>query len=260
MAPYASVVIDALGNPQSILVLGGTSDIAVATLEIMAARRLERAVLAGRDVKALEAVASRLMAIGNLRAASAYFDADDGESHDRAISALFHEHGSFDVVLFAFGVLGDQATAERDTLEARRIATTNYVGVVTSGLAAAKLLRVQGHGTIVLLSSVAGERVRRANFVYGSSKAGADAFAQGLGDALHGSGVNVLIIRPGFVRSKMTKGLAPAPMAVGTAEVAAAIVTGLERRAHIVYVPPKLRALFVVLRHLPRALFRRIPS
>jgi len=253
-------VIDALGQPQSVLVLGGTSDLAVATLELMVGRRLHSAVLAGRDPSSLEVAAGALTAAGCPKVATAAFDANDSASHDQVVPKLFVEHGGFDVVLIAFGVLGDQDEAERDGLAAQRIATTNYVGVVTSGLAVARSLREQGHGAIVLLSSVAGERVRRANFVYGSSKAGADAFAQGLGDSLHGSGVRVLIVRPGFVRSKMTEGMPPAPMAVDPDDVAAAIVRGLERRAQIVWVPAKLRAVFFVLRHLPRSIFRRLPS
>ena len=95
--------------------------------------------------------------------------------------------GDLDVVVLAFGLLGDQAADEAGGDGAVRLAQTNYVGAVSVGLAVARLLRAQGHGTLVVLSSVAGERVRRANFIYGSSKAGLDGFAQGLGDALAGT-------------------------------------------------------------------------
>lgn len=252
-------MIDALGNPQSALVLGGGSDIAVATLEQMATRRLSRAVLAGRSEASLAAAAARIEAAGCQQVTTVHFDAVDAVGHDAAISGLFAEHGGFDLVLVAFGVLGDQGQAEVDGDEALRIVQTNFTGAATSMLAASKSMVAQGHGTIVLLSSVAGERARRSNYVYGSSKAGADALAQGLGDALHGSGVHVMIVRPGFVRSKMTEGMAAAPMSAEPAEVAAAILRGLEKRAEVVYVPSKLRYVFAVLRHLPRPVFRRLP-
>ncbi len=252
-------MIDALGNPQSALVLGGGSDIALATLEQMAARRLRRVVLAGRSEGALAAAASRVEAAGCDQVTTVHFDAVDAAGHDAAISDLFAQHDGFDLVLVAFGVLGDQGQAEVDGDEALRIVQTNFTGAATSMLAASRALVAQGHGTIVLLSSVAGERARRSNFVYGSSKAGADALAQGLGDALHGSGVHVMIVRPGFVRSKMTEGMAAAPMSAEPDEVAAAIVRGLEKRTEVVYVPSKLRYVFTVLRHLPRPVFRRLP-
>lgn len=252
-------MIDALGNPQSALVLGGGSDIAVATVERLAGRRLRRVVLAGRSESSLGDAVSRVEAAGCPDVQTAHFDALDAAGHDAAISALFADHGGFDVVLVAFGVLGDQGQAEVDHDEALRIVQTNYTGAVTSMLAASSALVAQGHGTIVLLSSVAGERARRSNFVYGSSKAGADAMAQGLGDALHGSGVRVMIVRPGFVHSKMTEGRSAAPMSVTTSEVADAIVSGLEKRSAVVYAPAKLRFAFAILRHLPRSVFRRLP-
>src|SRR5207249_10181374 len=137
---------------------------------------------------------------------------------------------------------------------------TNYVGAVSSGLAAAQCLREQGHGTIVVLSSVAGERARRSNFVYGSSKSGLDAFAQGLGDALVGSGVRVLVVRPGFVHSKMTKGLEPAPFATTPDVVAEVITNALASSKEIVWAPPVLRGVAMVFRHLPRALWRKVSA
>lgn len=252
-------MIDALGNPQSALVLGGGSDIALATVERMAGRRLRRVLLAGRSEASLGDAVSRLEAAGSTDVQTAHFDALDAAGHDAAIAGFFAEHGGFDLVLVAFGVLGDQGQAEVDADEALRIVQTNFTAAVTSMLAASRALVAQGHGTIVLLSSVAGERARRSNYVYGSSKAGADALAQGLTDALHGSGVHVMIVRPGFVTTKMTEGMAPAPMSATPGDVADAIVTGLEKRSAVVYVPAKLRLVFAVLRHLPRPVFRRLP-
>ena len=122
----------------------------------------------------------------------------------------------------------------------------------------AERMRVQGHGAIVVLSSVAGERARRANYPYGATKAGLDAFAQGLGDALRPAGVHVLVVRPGFVRTKMTADRPAAPLSTNADAVATDIVAGLRRRAHTVWSPPVLRFLFAVMRHLPRALWRRL--
>ncbi len=251
---------DALGNPQSALVLGGGSDIALATLRLLVDRRLRTVVLAGRSTEALESgPAEELRRRGATTVEVEPFDALDPGSHDALLDRVFARHPHIDLVLAAFGVLGDQDKAEQDNAEALRIVATNYVGVVTTGLAAARHLKRQGHGTLVVLSSVAGERARRANFVYGSSKAGADAFAQGLGDALHGSGAKVLIVRPGFVRSSMTEGMEEAPMATSPEAVAEAIVKGLAKGSEVVHVPPALRVVMSGLRHLPRPVFRRMP-
>jgi decaprenylphospho-beta-D-erythro-pentofuranosid-2-ulose 2-reductase len=253
-------VEDALGNPQSALVLGGGSDIALATLRLLVDRRLRTVVLAGRSTDALESgPAEELRSRGATTVEVEPFDALDTGSHEALVDRVFDRHGHVDLVLAAFGVLGDQSRAEEDNDEALRIAATNYVGVVTTCLPVARRLRAQGHGTLVVLSSVAGERARRANFVYGSSKAGADAFAQGLGDALHGSGARVMVVRPGFVRSSMTEGMEEAPMATSPEAVGQAIVRGLEKGSEVVHVPPLLRVVFSGLRHLPRPVFRRMP-
>jgi decaprenylphospho-beta-D-erythro-pentofuranosid-2-ulose 2-reductase len=137
--------------------------------------------------------------------------------------------------------------------------TVNYTGAVSAGLAIAEQFRRQGHGRLIVLSSVAGERVRKANFVYGSSKAGLDGFAQGLGDALAGTGASVLVVRPGFVHSRMTAGMQAAPFASTPTAVAEATVRGLRHGRRTVWVPATLRPVFAVFRHLPGAVWRRLP-
>jgi decaprenylphospho-beta-D-erythro-pentofuranosid-2-ulose 2-reductase len=249
---------DALGTVQSVLVLGGGSDIALATCRRLAPRA-RTIVLAARKPETLEAAAGELRRAGAGTVGTVTFDATDYGSHDAFVDATFEQYGDFDVVLVAFGVLGDQSEAERDGRAARDIVESNYLGAVSVGVPVARRLRDQGHGTIVVMSSVAGERARRSNFVYGSSKAGLDAFFQGFGDALTGSGVDVMIIRPGFVHSKMTAGLKAAPLATTPDKVADAIVDGLRRGREIVWVPGALRWVMVALRHLPRAVFRRLP-
>ncbi len=249
---------DALGTVESVLVLGGGSEIALATVRALVAGRTRRVVLAARRPQELEAVAAELRAAGAERVAVVAYDADDVQSHAAVIGEAFETHGDIDVVLVAAGVLGDAEAAEHDGALAAAVLHTNFTGLASSSVAAAERMRAQGHGTLVVLSSVAGERARRSNFVYGASKAGLDAFAQGLGDALHGSGVRVLVVRPGFVHTKMTAGLKAAPLSTTPEAVAEAIVAGLAGTAHTIWVPGPLRYVFSALRHLPRPLFRRL--
>jgi decaprenylphospho-beta-D-erythro-pentofuranosid-2-ulose 2-reductase len=250
-------VKDAFGLPQSLLVLGGTSEIALATARRLIARRTRTVWLAGRPSPALDEAVQDLRAHGaDVRTVA--FDALDPDTHEEALDKVFAE-GDIDLVLLAFGILGDQAHDERDPSAAVRVARTNYIGAVSAGLVAARALQTQGHGSLVVLSSVAGERARRANFIYGSSKAGLDAFAQGLGDALQGTGVHVMVVRPGFVRTRMTAGLPEAPLATTPEAVATAIELGLRRRSEMVWVPGVLRVVMSALRHVPRGLFRRLP-
>jgi decaprenylphospho-beta-D-erythro-pentofuranosid-2-ulose 2-reductase len=252
-------VQDALGGVQTVLVLGGGSEIAQATLRRLVANRTRTIVLAAREPEKLAGVVDELRALGATRVETVAFDAEAADSHEALIDDVIDRVGDLDLVLVAFGVLGDQAEAERDPAAATEIARVNYLGAVSLSVPLASRLRAQGHGIIVVLSSVAGERARRSNFVYGSSKAGLDALFQGLGDSLVGSGVHVLIVRPGFVHTKMTAGLDAAPLATTPEAVAEAIVRGIERGSEIVWVPPALRVVMSVLRHAPRAVFRKLP-
>lgn len=251
---------DALGDVQSVLVLGGGSEIAAATVVQLAGRRCRTAVLAGRDPARFEPVATRLRAAGMTAVDLVAFDANRPDTHEAVIDQVWADHPDLDVVLVAFGVLGDQAAFDDDPKAAADAALTNYAGAMSASLAVAKHLRVQGHGTLAVISSVAGERARADNFVYGSTKAGLDAFAQGLGDSLAGTGASVMVVRPGFVRTAMTSHLDDGPMATTADAVATDIVAGLRRGAHTVWSPAKLRYVFAVLRHLPRPLWRKVAA
>jgi decaprenylphospho-beta-D-erythro-pentofuranosid-2-ulose 2-reductase len=180
------------------------------------------------------------------------FDATDTGSHEAFVSDVFERFGDVDLVLVAFGVLGEED-------EPVEVLNVNFVGAASVMTAIARRMTEQGHGTIVVLSSVAGERARKSNFMYGSSKAGVDAFAQGLGDSLAGTGVGVMVVRPGFVKTKMTAGRDPVPFSTTADAVAGEIVKGLARGAHTVWAPPVLRVVMSVLRHVPRGIFRRLP-
>ena len=247
-----------LGAVQSVLVFGGTSDIAEATLRRLVQHRTRRIVLAGRDVDRLGEIAEDLRARGATSVDCVPFDALDTATHETLVDDIFERVGDIDLVLVAFGVLGEQTDAEQHAAAALDVARVNYLGAVSVLTPTAERLRTQGHGTLVVLSSVAGERARESNYVYGSSKAGLDAFAQGLSDRLVGSGAHVMIVRPGFVHTKMTTGLKPAPLAATPDVVADAIVDGIAAGRTIVWVPRALRPVMSVLRHLPRPVVRRL--
>lgn len=252
-------MIDALGEPQSVLVLGGSSEIALATVEALPRARLRRVVLAGRASSALDDAALALGNAGIPTVEIAQFDAADTDGHGGFIDEVF-DNGDIDIVILAFGVLGDQMQVEADPAQAVRIATVNYTGAVSVGLHVARRLRSQGHGHLVVISSVAGDRARRSNYVYGSTKAGLDAFAQGLGDALVGSGASVLVVRPGMVRTRMSEGLPEAPMTTDPEVVGKVIVQALRKGKHTVYAPGPLRVLMTAVKAVPRPVFRKLPQ
>lgn len=250
---------DALGSVQSVLVLGGGSEIGLATARALARRRARTVVLAARKPETLDAELASLRAAGVTRAEAVAFDATDFASHEAFVDGLAGTYGDFDLVLLAFGVLGDQERAEQDAAAALDVVQTNYAGAVSVAVPVARRLRAQGHGAFVVLSSVAAERARRSNFVYGSSKAGLDAFFQGLADSLAGSGVHVMVVRPGFVHTKMTAGMRAAPLATTPEKVAGAIVHGLAQGRTTIWVPAPMRLVMTALHHVPRPLFRRLP-
>jgi decaprenylphospho-beta-D-erythro-pentofuranosid-2-ulose 2-reductase len=253
-------VIDATGMPQTAVVIGGSSQIARDILLLLADRRLRSVVLAGRSEAALESTAAELRARGVEEVMTRYLDVTDTDRLDAFAKATACELDTIDLLLVAAGDLG---ASDIDALDARtvsRAVVTNFAGPAAAVAAFLPTLRAQGAGRIVVLSSVAGVRVRKANLVYGAAKAGIDGFALGLADALEGTGIEVTVVRPGFVRTKMTSGLKPAPLAVECSAVAAAVVKGLETGAPVVWVPPLLRAVFALMRLLPRALWRKIPG
>lgn len=250
-------MIDAVGNPQSLLLLGGTSEIALATAERYATRRSLRVVLAARPSSRLDDAAQRLDRMG-ATVSTLPFDAADTGSHPAIIEKAFAD-GDIDLTLVAFGLLGDQEKAWTDHASALELAQVNYLGAVSVGVLVAQELQRQGHGTLVALSSAAAERPRRSNFGYGASKAGLDAFYTGLTDALRPSGIKVSVIRPGFVRSKMTAGMKPAPLSVTPDQVAEVIMDAVANGREQAWAPAPMRYVMSALRHLPRPIFRKLP-
>lgn len=247
---------NALHEPQTIVLLGGTSEIGRAIVDEFLSPTTKTLVLACRRPD--DAQPERFASDG-LNVVVEHFDAADTDTHDAFVRRLAAEHGDIDVAIVAFGVLGDQAAFDDDPHAAAQVVHVNYTGAVSATLALAGSMRRQGHGHIAVLSSVAGERARASNFVYGSSKAGLDAFAQGLGDSLAGSGVGVTVIRPGFVHSRMTRGMKSAPFATTPRVVGELAVAGMRKGKHTVWAPGILRYVFMILRHVPRPVFRRLP-
>ena len=235
------------------MLLGGTSEIGLAILAALDAPADTEVILAGRDEQRLAAAGKELP----YQVRTVPYDAIATEHHQAFADAVFAE-GPLDMVISAAGILVPQEDVERDVQRAAEMIETNFTGHVTSLLAIAARMRARGQGTIVVLSSVAAVRPRKANFVYGAAKAGLDAFARGLTDSLHGTGVRVLLVRPGFVTGRMTAGMAPAPMATTPEQVGAATAAALRGRKSAVWIPAPLGGLAVALRLIPRSAWRRV--
>jgi decaprenylphospho-beta-D-erythro-pentofuranosid-2-ulose 2-reductase len=258
-------VRNSLGAIQSLLVLGGSSDIGAAIAERLASAGCRRIVLAGRHQTSMEPVAERLRKAG-AEVAITTWDATDIGGHADAVKAAWAAvpdgatSHDVDCVLLAAGVHGDQAHLEDDPSAAAEMAVANYAGPVSTLLHVSRRLEEQGHGTIIVLTSVAGERVRQTNFVYGSTKAGLDGFCQGLGDSLQHAGVNVMVVRSGYVHTSMTEGIEAPPLSTTAEAVAEAVADGLAAGKHTVWVPGTFRYVMSVFRHLPRPLWRRLSA
>ncbi|OBI75361.1 decaprenylphospho-beta-D-erythro-pentofuranosid-2-ulose 2-reductase [Mycobacterium sp. E740] len=258
-------MIDAVGNPQAILLLGGTSEIGLAICERYLRNANARIILAdlpnhpGQD----NAIAA-MKAAGAKSVEWIDFDGTDTAAHPAVIDAAFAQ-GDVDVAIVAFGLLGNAEELWQDQRKAVQVAQINYTAAVSVGVLLGEKMRAQGFGRIIAMSSAAGERVRRSNFVYGSTKAGLDGFYLGLGEALREYGVRVLVIRPGQVRTTTTiehwkaTGAKEAPFTVDKEDVAELAVTASARGKELVWAPGAFRYVMMVLRHIPRPIFRKLP-
>jgi decaprenylphospho-beta-D-erythro-pentofuranosid-2-ulose 2-reductase len=245
--------LDNLGRPGRVLLLGGSSEIGVAILAALSAPPGTEVILAGRDEERLAAAGKDL----SYQVRTVSFDATDTGSHQALIDGLFAD-GPLDLVISAAGILVPQPELDRDPQQAAVLVETNFTGHVTTLLATAGHMRALGGGTIVVLSSIAATRPRKATMVYGATKAGLDSFARGLTDSLHGTGVRVLLVRPGFVTGRMTAGMAPAPLSTTPAAVGAAVAKALAGNKKLIWVPPPLAGLSLAMRMVPRPLWRRV--
>jgi len=247
--------MDAVGRFARVLVLGGGSEIGLALVRELLAQGPLEVVLAARPQTEIDTTAIEAAGVSVERLD---FDALAVETHEQALAPAFEHGADVDLVVCAFGLLGDQAESESDARAAALVAATNFTGAVSALTVAANRLRAQGHGTIVVLSSVAAQRPRGSNYVYGAAKAGLDAFTRGLQLTASDDGLRVLLVRPGFVHTKMTHGLTAAPFSVGPERVATEIAAALQRGDEIVWVPPILRLVMRAVLLLPRGLLRKL--
>lgn len=258
-------MIDATGNPQTILLLGGTSEIGLAICERYLQNANARMILADLpNAPRRDAAIAQLEAAGAKSVEFLDFDAVDTKSHPALIESAW-ANGDVDVAIVAFGLLGDAEELWQNQAKAVLVAQVNYTAAVSVGVLVGEKMRAQGFGQIIAMSSVAGERVRRSNFVYGSTKAGLDGFYLGLGEALSEFGVHVLVIRPGQVRTTTTlehwkaTGAKEAPFTVNKEDVAALAVASAAKGKDLVWAPGPVRYLMAVMRHIPRPVFRKLP-
>jgi decaprenylphospho-beta-D-erythro-pentofuranosid-2-ulose 2-reductase len=236
-----------------VLLLGGTSEIGLAILSALDLPPGAEVILAGRDAARLEVAGKTLQC----RVRVVRYDSVEVGGHQAFADAVCAE-GVPDLVIAAAGVLIPQSAAEDDVRLAATMIETNFTGHVTTLLAFGARMKERGSGTIVVLSSVAAVRPRKFNSVYGAAKAGLDAFARGYADSLHGSGVRVLLVRPGFVTGRMTAGMASAPMATTPEKVGAAVAAALKGSKPAVWVPGPLAGLATAMRLIPRPLWRKL--
>ncbi|HEV2428145.1 MAG TPA: SDR family NAD(P)-dependent oxidoreductase [Acidimicrobiales bacterium] len=251
---------NAFGQPQSVVVLGGTSDIARALTRRLCAQRARAVVLAGRDPDALAEAEDEAKAAGAWRTATVAFDATDLASAGPCVDAAFAAAGEVDLVVVAVGHLGHQEQEEDDPVLAARAAAVNFAWPVAALAAVRARLVAQGHGRVVVLSTLSAVRVRRSLYLYAGAKAGLDRVCQGMAESLKGTGVSLHIVRPAFVHSKMTAGRPVTPFASSVDAVADAVVAGLAVGAPVIWCPPALRYVALVLRVLPTPLWRIVAA
>ena len=240
-----------------VLILGATSAIARATARIFAERG-DRLFLVARDDAKLEATAQDLRSRGAEGVDYASADLADDTRHEALVEEAIQTLGGLDIVLIAYGTLPDQKALEgsfKDTQEALQVNFTSVVSLLTL---LANRLEAQRSGTLAVISSVAGDRGRASNYVYGTAKGALSLFVQGLRNRLHGAGVHVLTIKPGFVDTPMTAEVKKNVLFAKPEQIAAGIVAAIDKKREVVYLPFFWRWLMLVIRALPEPLFKRL--
>jgi len=242
-----------------LLVLGGGSDIAAAFVRGLSDIGLAHVVLAGRPGGSRDQAASSLaVEHPSMSVQTADFDAANSASHGDVLRNIDRADGPFDAVLVAFGELGEQFSIDLDPAEAAAQSHVNFGGAVSSCLASLRILRGEPNARLIVLSSIAAVRPRIGNIVYGSAKSGLDAFARELAGPAKKVGVEVVVVRPGFVHSRMTEGLDAAPFAATPAEVAEQMIEGMAKNRSIIHCPPVLGPVGIILKNLPATVWRQV--
>ena len=248
--------IELNGGGETWLILGASSALARA-FALAAGERGAAVLLAGRDREDLERTAADVRLRTGVRAGVVPFDALDVASHDATVAGCRGQADSLSVFL-AFGLMLPQDRCEESFDAARRTIETNYLGAVSILSRLAPVLEAQGRGRVVVIGSVAGDRGRLRNYVYGSAKAGLHAFVQGLRARLWRAGVSVLTVKPGFVDTAMTWGLPGLFLVAEPAAVVRSVFRQLDRGREVAYVPAFWLPVMLILRHIPEFLFKRL--
>jgi short-subunit dehydrogenase len=243
--------------PLSVLALGATSAIAEATLRLLAARGA-RFYLVARSQEKLDAVAADLTMRGATGVATCVMDLNDTAAHPAMLAAAAQSLGPIEMALLAHGVLGNQQEAQASYTAAQAVIHTNFLSAVSLITWLANYFQSLNQGTIAVISSVAGDRGRRSNYVYGASKGALSIFLEGVRSRLDSAGVQVLTIKPGFVATPMTAHLDQGPLFARPSQVAKGIVRALERRRDVIYVPLFWAPIMFILRAIPRPIFKKV--
>ncbi len=239
---------------KTLLLLGGRSDIGIACAHEFAGNGFD-VILAARGFDDGEAAAKDLEIRHGVKAYAVEFDAADTESHAEFYSSLPVEP---DVVLYSIGNLGDQKVSEKEWSEAEKVISSNYTGAVSILSIVANEMESRGRGTIVGISSVAGERGRQSNYIYGSAKAGFTAFLAGLRHRLAATKVKVITVKPGFVATKMTAEMdLPKPLTASPERVAKSVYRAYVSGKRTVYTLGIWRPIMFAVRAVPEAIFNK---
>jgi len=239
------------------LIVGATSAIAEATARVFAARG-DALFLVARNGAQLESVASDLRVRGAGRVGQFVMDANAHERHAELLTAAMDFLGGLDRVLIAHGTLSDQAACQQSVEQTLDEINTNALSVIALLTPIANHMEAQAHGNIAVISSVAGDRGRQSNYVYGAAKAMVTAFLSGLRQRLYTSGVSVTTIKPGFVDSPMTQAFPKGPLWASPDRVAKDIVRAIDAGKPVAYVPGFWRWIMLIVRHIPERIFVRL--
>jgi decaprenylphospho-beta-D-erythro-pentofuranosid-2-ulose 2-reductase len=247
------------GQLRNVVVFGGSSDIARAVTKKLCLARTRTVILAGRDQALLDAAATEAEEYGATRTQTVLFDATDPTGAGQTVEEAFaHLDEGIDLVIVAVGALGEQSDDENSPGGAAQMVTVNVTWPVAALSEIRRRLVEQGSGRILVISSMAAVRVRRVNYLYSGAKAGLDRICVGLAQSLEGTGVRLQLLRPGFVRTKMTVGMPSPPFTTGPNEVADNAIRGLASNELVIWSPPILRYASILVRLMPTALWRRV--
>jgi decaprenylphospho-beta-D-erythro-pentofuranosid-2-ulose 2-reductase len=247
------------GQPQTVVVLGGSSDIARSITKKLCLARAHTVVLAGRHQELLDEATKEARDYGATKTDTVLFDAEDISNAAGTVSSCFEKVGDdVDLAVIAVGHLGDQRANENNSQSTATMMLVNFAWPATALADIRRRLVAQGNGRILVISSMAAVRVRRSSYLYDAAKGGLDQLCEGLALSLEGTGVSLQILRPGYVRSRMTTGTKERPFATDVDEVAENVMRGLASGDRVIWSPPFLRYVFSLVRVLPAPLWQRV--